>query len=201
MSKLLKLGKYTVYQPSILEMIPDKDLRDEYNRLRNIYKKRSTAYERSEWADSEKYRQISGRYQEPAGKLSNEDLIMNLSEMASVLTFEMPGVKALQQQRSATLKTLMEHGYTGINKSNYEEFTRFMEAIREFSMGRATDSPRDAALFGIAERKGVDPDELLDDLDYWREHMFDLKYAKVHNGDGSVRTLEDYRQAINRKRG
>ena len=74
-----------------------------------------------------------------------------------------------------------------------------MEAVTEFYGKKMYDSPRVAELFSVAKKKGIDPAELTEDLNYWQAHVEDLRNAKRYNtADHSPRTVEDYRQAIER---
>lgn len=195
----LNLGDFNVYRTDFLMQVPAKLLQQEYARLRTIYNKRSAAMERSEFASNPRYNNVKGiRFNTPTN-VKGVELAEATAELASILQWDLPGVAALKRQRAQNLRTLHEHGFKNINKDNYDDFVEFMEDVRSFYGTRAYDSDRVAELFNIAEKKGIDADDLQEDMDFWLENMDKLKYAKTHNADGSQRTAEDYRKAITRR--
>lgn len=195
----LNLGDYNRYRPDFLIDVPENQLRQEYARLRGIYNKRVTAMERSEFTNNPRYQNIRGTAYEIPSALSGWSLAQATSDLARTLQYDLPGVSALKKQRAQNIRTLHEHGFTNVTRKNYDEFVAFMEQVRAFYGSRALDSDRVAEVFNIAQKKGIAPEELQQDLSFWVEHMREFKYAKTHNADGSERTAEDYRQAIQRK--
>lgn len=189
----LKLGGYLAYTPRELAKLPEPVLRQEYNRLRKIALARGSALSRSEFADSAGARRIEGHFQLSASKLTKNELIYELNELATVTTSELTSVRALQRQRRESLATLKEHGYN-IGRKDFAAFGRFMEQVREFYGRKNVDSPRAAEVFAIASKRGIPAEELLQNLDYWAEHSEQLKHSRRTNPDGSIRTAEDYRQ-------
>lgn len=197
--KVLRLGDYHSYVPSVLRERSDKALRDEYNRLRRIVNTRLEHLSKSEFAENSKaLRQYQGKFKQPASKVSKKDLPFLISELATAATSGNTSVQALRRQRRESIATLREHGYN-IKTKDYAAFVEFMEAVRLQSAGRIYDSPRDAELFSVATKKGINPAELTEDLDYWRAHVEDLRYARRKDAGGNEKTIEDYKQAINRK--
>lgn len=194
--KTLRLGDYSVYYPANLAQLPAAELKQEYNRLRGLVQSRMEALSRSEFTDTQGYLKYKDRFSKPAGQLTHTELIYELSELATAATSAATSVRGLQRQRKETYETLKEHGYN-IQKKDVKAFGEFMQAATDFYGSKVYDSPRVAELFAVARKKGLDPAELTDDLNYWQQHVDDLKHARKYNSaDHSLRTVEDYRQAI-----
>ena len=192
----LRLGDWWDYTPYKLNQQSEAALRAEYARLRKIAIARGEALARSEFAETKSAKRVIGQFKTPASKLSKRDLVYGLHELATVTTSQMTSVRGLQRHRRETLATLKLRGYN-IKAKDLEKFGEFMEDLRDFYGRKALDSPRAADLFAAAQRRGISNEELYEDFDYWLEHTEQLKHARIHNPDGSVRTAEDYKIAFN----
>ena len=192
----LRLGEWWDYTPYKLNQQSEAALRAEYARLRKIAIARGEALARSEFAETKSAKRVIGQFKTPASKLSKRELVYELHELATVTTSQMTSVRGLQKQRRETLATLKMHGYN-IKAKDLEKFGEFMETLRDFYGRKAMDSPRAADLFATAQRRGISNEELYEDFDYWLVHREQLKHARIHNPDGSVRTAEDYKIAFN----
>ena len=192
----LRLGEWWDYTPYKLNQQSEAALRAEYARLRKIALARGEALARSEFAETKSAKRVIGQFKTPASKLSKRELVYELHELATVTTSQMTSVRGLQRQRRETIATLKLHGYN-IKPKDLEKFGEFMEALRDFYGRKALDSPRAAELFATARRRGMSTEELSEDFNYWLEHTEQLKHARIHNPDGSVRTAEDYKIAFN----
>lgn len=188
----LRLGGWWDYTPYKLNQQSEAALRAEYARLRKIAIARGEALARSEFAETKSAKRVIGQFKTPASKLSKRDLVYGLHELATVTTSQMTSVRGLQRQRRETLATLKLHGYN-IKPKDLEKFGEFMEDLRNFYGRKGFDSARTADLFATAQRRGISTEELYEDLDYWLVHREQLKHARIHNPDGSVRTAHDYR--------
>ena len=188
----LRLGEWWDYTPNKLNQQSEAALRAEYARLRKIALARGEALARSEFAGTKSAQRVIGQFKTPASKLSKRELVYELHELATVTTSQMTSVRGLQKQRRETLATLKLHGYN-IKAKDLEKFGEFMEDLRDFYGRKGLDSARAADLFATAQRRGISTEELYEDFDYWIVHREQLKHARIHNPDGSVRTAHDYR--------
>ena len=188
----LRLGDWWDYTPYKLNQQSEATLRAEYTRLRKIANARAEALARSEFAGSKSAQRVIGKFKTPASKLSKRELVYELNELATVTTSQLTSVRGLQKQRRETIATLKSHGYN-IKAKDIEKFGEFMDALRDFYGRTKIDSPRAAELFAIAQRRGISTEELSADFNYWIAHVDQLKHARIHNPDGSVRTAHDYR--------
>ena len=188
----LRLGDWWDYTPNKLNQQSEAALRAEYARLRKIALARGEALARSEFANTKSAQRVIGQFKTPASKLSKRELVYELHELATVTTSQMTSVRGLQKQRRETIATLKLHGYN-IKPKDLEKFGEFIEALRDFYGRTSYDSPRGADLFAAAQRRGISTEELSEDFNYWIAHTDQLKHARIHNPDGSVRTAHDYR--------
>ena len=195
----LRLGEWWDYTPYKLNQQSEAALRAEYARLRKIAIARGEALARSEFAGTKSAQRVIGQFKTPASKLSKRELVYELHELATVTTSQMTSVRGLQRQRRETLATLKLHGYN-IKAKDLEKFGEFMEDLRDFYGRKALDSAGAADLFAVAQRRGISTEELYEDFNYWIAHTDQLKHARIHNPDGSVRTAHDYRMLFGRVR-
>ena len=192
----LRLGEWCDYPPYKLNQQSEAALRAEYARLRKIAIARGEALARSEFAETKSAKRVIGQFKTPASKLSKRELVYELHELATVTTSQMTSVRGLQRQRRETLATLKMHGYN-IKAKDLEKFGEFMEDPRDFYGRKGLDGARAADLFAVAQRRGISTEELYEDFNYGLEHTEQLKHARIHNPDGSVRTAHDYKIALN----
>ena len=188
----LRLGDWWDYTPYKLNQQSEAVLKAEYTRLRKIANARADALARSEFAGTKSAQRVIGKFKTPASKLSKRELVYELNELATVTTSQLTSVRGLQKQRRETIATLKAHGYN-IKPKDLEKFGEFMDAVRDFYGRTQIDSPRVAELFAVAQRRGISTEELSADFNYWVAHVDQLKHARIHNPDGSVRTAHDYR--------
>lgn len=192
----LRLGEWWDYTPYMLNQQSEATLRAEYARLRKIALARGAALARSEFAETKSAKRVIGRFKTPASKLSKRELVYELHELATVTTSQMTSVRGLQRHRRETLATLKMHGYN-IKAEDFEKFGKFMADLRDFYGRKGLDSARAADLFSVAQRRRISTEELYEDFNYWQGHTEQLKHARIHNPDGSVRTAHDYKKLFN----
>lgn len=191
----LRLGDWWDYTPYKLNQQSEATLKAEYTRLRKIANARGEALARSDFADTKSAQRVIGKFKTPASQLSKRELVYELQELATVTTSQMTSVRGLQKYRRESIATLSAHGYN-VKVKDFNDFGDFMEALRNFYGKGQFDSPRGADLFRIAQRKGISPDELSADFNFWMANQEKLKTQRVHNPDGSVRTAHDYRMLL-----
>ena len=150
----------------------DKEIRQEYTRLRDIMEKRLKRLgEKS--PESKAYQQNVGRFR-PARGQSTEALRKQLPDLAKLVRAKgssVSGQKAIQQQ---TLGTLHEHGYDFVNEENLQDFGDWMEEWRQSDGEHVYGSPEVAEEFEWAEDHEVRLGQIKDKFFGWMEHREEM---------------------------
>lgn len=189
------------------------ELRKEYSRLRQVANKRLDRMEGTRFENSQTYKRNAGKYTtleeikaealahaknlkpEAAEKLVDMYVAKKMDELYRFLTAKSGSIRGLQNIENRTIEALRERGLTFINKSNIQQFGDYMEYLRSVHKGKQFDSERAVDLFGAATRKGINPEEISEDFEYWKEHEEELsKIPKIKNE--KQRTAEDYKRLI-----
>lgn len=187
----------TAYTPGGLTMLhPDQvaTARREYQRLRRVAEKRLARLAASEFADSEAYLSNAGRFTPLSQVSSNRELGALLYQVRNFLDARRSSVTGQRAIIKEQIETLHEHGYTFVNKSNLKAFGDYMEAARAAAGGRLYASDRVAELYDAAERKGIPPEQLMENFDFWRKHVEALNDAPLISGEGV--SARDYQKKI-----
>lgn len=142
------------YTPLALELTwNEKDVRQEYSRLRSIYRKRYERLIESEYSDIRlvQERPIS-RYKPIREIENNRELYHLLSELATIVY---SGVTLSRLKKRE--KDKMEHlnDVYGVELKTHEDllnFGKFMEQVRDFASGRIYDSDFAVELYSDGEK-------------------------------------------------
>ena len=128
-------GLKTSYDPHALQGYDIKTLKGEYSRLRDLSRKRLERLAKGGYGDTEIYRR--GKKLTPKIKqllkgakspeASKERLAIIITDLKRWTESEYSKVGTLNKIRDKSIATLHEHGYNFINKSNWNEWTDFME--------------------------------------------------------------------------
>lgn len=113
---------------SLTEQYPDKVLRSEYSRLRDIAQKRLKRMEGKPEAAG-----IYARHPEGFPKVkgqSREDLVSNLMEISNFLTARTGSLSGIRMRNKEIKETLSQHGVE-IPESQLANFGRFMNALKK----------------------------------------------------------------------
>lgn len=168
-----KFGAGENYTPASLSRFLESDIIEEYTRLRKAAKGRLKTIGKSEFKNSEVYRQNKDRYNQTANQILREGgaslLKYRLSSIYRFLSKKTSSVTGLREQASSTIKTLHEHGYTFVNAENMEEFTRFMDSTRLSAEAMRYDSERVAELYDYGRKEGVPLEELIRNFERFME--------------------------------
>ena len=171
-------AQYTVYANRIGTGIPEKEIRKEYTRLRDILQKRIKTIQKSEFAGQG----IAGQFPQGLPKLAEirpEDLPYLLQQAATAINSSSGSLKGLRHRRSETIKSLQERGYTNIDESNISSFARFMEESRERGLDRVYGSDTIATLYDTTIAIGVSPEEVMQDFTWWVDNVEDIEEVSV----------------------
>lgn len=187
-SQPLLTWHYAAYQPAALMNMDEKQLRKEYTRLRDIAQKRlKNIVKDPDFADSDVAKYNVGRYKPLREIESKSELTKLLSDLVRFTTARRGSLTGLRKARDLSIATLHESGYNFINKSNFNEFGRFMEFARANLTAGAYDSDRVSDLFRNAQKWQIPVDELKKNFDY---------YNTAINPDAKKPTLKEYRAAL-----
>ena len=143
----------------------DKMVRQEYRRLRDIAQKRLKRLEVAE-PGSMAYKANKGRFG-TTKSMTTEQLRQLLPDLAKFIAAKTGTVSGIREQRSKALKTLREHGYTGITPANYAAFGEFMEEYRHSKTGRSPGSPSAVETFEFTQEHRIPWEQVKDDFAGW----------------------------------
>lgn len=163
-------AQYTVYANRIGAGIPEKEIRKEYTRLRDILQKRIKTIQKSEFAGQG----IAGQFPQGLPKLAEirpEDLPYMLQQFATAIRSKSGSLKGLRKRRIETVESLHESGYTNINEENIASFARFVEEARDRGLTKVYGSDNIASMFDETIALGIDPDDVLKDFNWWKENI------------------------------
>ena len=167
-------AQYTVYANRIGTGIPEKEIRKEYTRLRDILQKRIKTIQKSEFAGQG----IAGQFPQGLPKLAEirpEDLPYLLQQAATAINSSAGSLKGLRHRRSETIKSLQERGYTNIDETNISSFARFMEEARERGLDKIYGSDTIATLYDTTIAIGISPDDVMKDFTWWVDNVEDIE--------------------------
>ena len=152
----------TDYTPLALELTwSEKEVRQEYSRLRSIYRKRYERLIASNYSDIGlvKERPI-GRYKPIRQIENNRELYHLLSELATIVSSDLT-VSGLKKREKEKIEHINE--VFGADLKSHEDllnFSKFMEQIRDFATDRIYDS--DFAVELYSEGEGLSNKKLLE---------------------------------------
>lgn len=193
------------------------ELRKEYSRQRRTAIKRLERMKGTVYEDSQTFRKNYGKYTTlaqiekealesatrrnlpPAAAQKYVDITIahKMADLYKFLTAKSGSIRGLQRIENETIKTLSERGFTFVNKNNIRQFGTYMEQMRTMKLNSIYGSDRVAEMFGVAEKKGINPEEILKDFEFWLQHKEEIsKMKKIENPQH--RTAEEYKKLLNR---
>lgn len=172
-----------------------KEMRSEYSRLRKIANKRLSALGRSKFSGTQAYILNVGKYVTLDKIKSERDLMYKLQDLSKFVTSKSGSVTGQYEMRRNALESLRERGIDFVNEKNFELFGQFMEEARIRGYAKIYGSERVSELFGIASKKGMNPDELFKDFSFWMQNRQNLEETpKIKNEN--KRNSTEYKKAI-----
>lgn len=182
--------------------IPDKQIRAEYTRLRDIAQKRIKRLGESEWRSSETYQRYKGGFPKLSEIPNRTNLSYELAKLSRFVSAKTTTVTGLRHQRTEQLKSLKKHGYDFVNKKNIDKFVQFMEDFRNKELGRRKEgSPIVVELFYQTERLGLDPKVVARDFDYWLSNLETMAQIQPIKGKTAGSSTAIRKKIARRKRG
>jgi hypothetical protein len=181
-----------VYTPEGAKTLTEKQLRNEYSRMRSIARKRLERFEGTEWTDTQAFK-MNNRIYKPLKEIKSERELRHLfSDVAKFVTASTGSVSGLEKQRERAVKTLNDRGYDFVNKDNFRKFADFMEYTRIAKLNRIFDSKRVAQFYETQEKKQLSNKELYSAFKSWAKKQKKLK--KIQNRN--PRTSSQYREDV-----
>lgn len=135
----------------------EKQIREEYSRLRSIARKRLERIQGTEWESSDIYRQNVGKFK-PLSQIKPNELPGYLDAVSRFVIAQRSSIKGLEQYRKASVENLQQQGFSFVNEKNYNDVVRFLEAARISNLNRLFDSYRQAEWFTDVKEKGLKMD-------------------------------------------
>lgn len=172
----LSLGDY--YPSAARQVFSEADARKEYARLRKIANRRLEALERN-YPKSQMARMFKGGFP-AAGKDAGQRIYARLFDVARYMQSALGSVSGERAYRKKMIASLHEAGYTKINAKNFDDFTMFMEEVKQHMSERefAAKSEQIVELFEQAEEEDADPEEVAKAFDEYLSERKDIKKAK-----------------------
>lgn len=141
------------YTPLALELTwNEKEVRQEYSRLRSIYRKRYERLMASEYSDIGLLKERPIRRYKPIRQIeSNRELYHLLSELATIVSSDLTvsGLKKREKEKIGHINDVF-----GVGLKSHEDlinFSKFMEQVRDFASDRIYDSDFAVELYSEGE--------------------------------------------------
>lgn len=170
-----KFGVRENYTPAALSRFAESDIEKEYNRLRRAAIGRLKTIGKSEFSESDIYKENKNRYGMTAKQIMREGgrslLKYRLSAIYRFLSKKTSSVTGLREISNKTLAALHEHGYDFITADNLDDFGRFMDAVRVTAEAMRYDSERVAELFEWGKKNAVPVNDLLKNFTDYMERQ------------------------------
>lgn len=141
------------YTPLALELIwNEKEVRQEYSRLRSIYRKRYERLLKSEYSDIKLIHERPISRYKPIKDIENSrELYHLLSELATIVSSDLT-VSGLKKREKEKIEHLND--FYGTELKTHEDllnFGKFMEQVRDFANDRIYDSDFSVELYSEGE--------------------------------------------------
>lgn len=141
------------YTPLALELTwNEKEVRQEYSRLRSIYRKRYERLIASKYSDIRLVKERPIRRYKPTREIeSNYELYHLLSELATIVSSDLTvsGIKKREKEKIEHINEVF-----GVGLKTHEDllnFSKFMEQVRDFASDRIYDSDFAVELYSEGE--------------------------------------------------
>lgn len=160
-----KFGVRENYTPAALSRFAESDIEKEYNRLRRAAIGRLKTIGKSEFSESDIYKENKNLYDMTAKQIMREGglslLKYRLSAIYRFLSKKTSSVTGLREISNKTLAALHDHGYYFITEDNLDDFGHFMDAVRATAETLRYDSEHVAELYEWGEKTAVSVSDLI----------------------------------------
>lgn len=182
------------YTPEALQsgVLSEKEIRDEYRRLRDIANKRIERLGKAGYEQTQTYLRNVGSYKSPSNYTMAE-LQYKLYQISKFVAAKSSTVSGMRQIEKEAIETLQEKGLVRIN--NLQEFGDFMSWARTKYKSSEFDSERAAEVFNEAKRRSISIEEIKKDYELYRDNYHKFTELPVYR-KAERKTSEWYRKAI-----
>lgn len=118
------------------------DVRKLYSDLRSIANKRLQRLGEAGFESSAVYKKFSGEFIKLKDISNNAELAHRMDELNRFINNNLSSISGQRRYVNDMLDTLHDHGFDFVDKSNFKEFTDFMDAFREMGYDSIYDSER-----------------------------------------------------------
>lgn len=179
------------YKPNEAHNLSERELRQEYARLRRAANRRLENMQKrglGTWGERRfgSARGMSAEYVEAA-----------LLDVSRFLRDPRHTVRGEQQHIDQVIDTFRERGIDFIDRSNFYQFTDFMNSLREQYSEKLFDSSDALEVFGNMQRLGLDPEEVKKHFDYYAQNADKLSRLRVPRSEKG-RGYQEIRRKIRR---
>lgn len=150
------------------ELWTDVFIRSEYSRLRDIARKRLKRLAVEE-PESYAYRENKNAFA-PARGQSTEELRALLPQLARFIAAKTGTVSGIRAARNKAVQTLQEHGYTGVTRENFKQFSQFMEEWRAKKLQHTVGSPDVVEFFEFTQEQQIPWEKIRDSFAQWLKY-------------------------------
>lgn len=182
------------YTPEALQsgVLSEKEIREEYRRLRNIANKRIKRLEKAGYEQTQTYLRNAGAYKAPSNYTMSE-LHYKLYQISKFVSAKSSTVSGMRIIEKAAIEKLKEKELGRI--TNLEEFGNFMEWARTKYKNSDFDSERAAEVYNESKRRKISIEEIKKDYELYRDNYQQFTELPVYR-KAERRTSEWYRKAL-----
>lgn len=182
------------YTPEALQSgaLSEKEIRDEYRRLRSIANKRIDRLEKAGYTDTQTYLRNVGAYKSP-NSYTMEELQYKLYQISKFVSAKSSTVAGMRMIENQMFEKLKEKELVRIK--NLQEFGDFMDWARTKYKNSDFDSERAAEVYNESKRRRIDIEEIKKDYELYRDNYQQIKKLPVYRKDDR-RTSEWYRKVL-----
>lgn len=182
------------YTPEALQsgVLSEKEIRDEYRRLRNIANRRIERLEKAGYGGTQAYLMNAGAYKS-ASNYTMSELQYKLYQISKFVAAKSSTVSGMRLIEKTAIETLQEKGLGRVK--NLQEFGDFMGWARARYKNSDFDSERAAEVYNEAKRRMIDIEEIKKDYELYRDNYKQFAELPVYR-KAERRTSEWYRKAL-----
>lgn len=182
------------YTPEALQSgsLSEKEIKDEYRRLRAIANKRIDRLEKAGYKQTQAYLRNVGSYKAPSNYTVAE-LQYKLYQVSKFISAKSSTVSGMRLIEKEAIETLKEKGFEHVK--NLQEFGDFMSWARTKYKSQEFDSERAAEIFDEAKRRNIDIDEIKKDYELYSDNYRQFTQLPLYR-KAERRTSEWYRKAL-----
>lgn len=189
---IFKFNRYS-YTPEGSKQLTERNLREEYSRLRSIAVKRLQRLGNSEWNDTDLYLRSKNKFKKLKDIKNERELRYLFSDLHYFLESPRSSVTGLDKIRKQSIDTLHQHGYDFVTKKNFRDFGRFMEWAREHAQAYMYDSDRVANAYNeLAVKRNLSQQEIESAFRAWSRRERKLQKIRNLNPRTSQEIFEKY---------